>query len=67
MRSKRGFARAVGAEHADLGIRIKLQVHVIEHFLAARIGLRKALHMIDKLTCHRVSALSNEGMFRRRF
>ena len=54
---QRRFARAVGAEHADLGVRIKWQVHVIEHFFAAGIGLRKALHMIDELTRHGVFSL----------
>ena len=64
---QRRLARAVGAEHADLGIGVKLQVNVVENLLAAGIGLRQAVHVIDELACHRVSALPDEGMFRRRF
>ena len=47
------LARAVDAEHADLGVRIEGQVDVVEHLLAARIGLRQAAHMVDELTGHR--------------
>ncbi len=49
---QRGFARAVDAQHADLGVRIEGEVDVIEHLPVARIGLRQALHEIDELTRH---------------
>ena len=46
------FAGTVDAEHADLGIRIKRQMDVIEH-LAGRVGLGQTLHEIDELARHR--------------
>ena len=46
---QRRLARAVDAEHADLGVRVERQVDVLEHLLAARPGLAEALHMIDEL------------------
>ena len=36
---QRRLARAVGAEHADLGVRVEGQMNVVEHLLAAGIGL----------------------------
>jgi len=49
---QRRFAGAVDAEHADLGVRVKRQMDVIQH-LAGRVGLRQTLHEIDELTGHR--------------
>ena len=43
------LARAVDAEHADLGRRVERQVDVVEDLLAARIGLGETLHVIDVL------------------
>ena len=55
---QRGFARAVDAEHTDFRIGIKREVNIFQNLLATRIGLVQALHMIDKLTCHRANSLS---------
>ena len=50
-----GFARPVHAHHADLHPRQKVEVDVLKAFLAARIGLGDALHVIDILIrCHDV-------------
>ncbi len=46
---QRGLARAVDADDADLGAGIERQPDVLEHLLAAGIGLRKTLHHIDVL------------------
>ena len=46
---QRRLARAVDAEHADLGVRVERQMDVIQHLLAGRIGLGQTLHMIDEL------------------
>ena len=60
---QRRFTRAVDAEHADLGVRVKGQVNIVENLLATRIGLGEALHMIDKLARHEcvVSRLDRFG------
>ena len=50
---QRRLARAVRPEHADLGVRVEGEVDVLEHLLAARKGLRQALHVIDELARHR--------------
>jgi hypothetical protein len=49
---QRRLARAVDAEHADLGVRVERQMNVIEH-LPGRIALGQALHEIDELARHR--------------
>jgi len=49
---QRRFAGAVDAEHADLGVRVKGEMHVVEHLLAAGPGLAETLHVIDELTRH---------------
>src|SRR5262249_32382295 len=49
---QRGLARAVDAEHADLGVRIERQVDVLKDLAIARIGLRQTLHVINELTGH---------------
>ncbi len=50
---QRRLARAVDAQHADLGGRIERQVDVVQHLLAAGVGLGQALHVIDELIgCH---------------
>ena len=46
---QRRLARAVDAEHADLGIRVEGQMDVIQHLLGRRIGLGQTLHVIDEL------------------
>ena len=46
---QRRLARAVDAEHADLGVRIERQVDVFEHLAVARVGLGQTLHVIDEL------------------
>ncbi len=51
---KRRFARAVDAEHADLGVRVEGEIDVVQDLLAAGPGLGEALHVIDELTRHRV-------------
>ena len=43
------LAGAVHAHDADLDARQEAQAHVLEHLLAAGIGLRDAVHMIDVL------------------
>lgn len=45
------LARAVGAEDADLGIRVERQVEVFQHLLGA-VGLGQSRHVIDELACH---------------
>ena len=46
---QRRFAGAVEADDADLGARIERQVDVLQHLLAARIGLGQLVHVIDEL------------------
>jgi hypothetical protein len=46
------FARAVDAEHADLGVRVEGQMDVVED-LAGRVALGQTLHEIDELARHR--------------
>ena len=46
---KRRLARAVHAEHADLGVGVEGEVDVLEDLLAAWPGLGQALHVIDEL------------------
>ena len=48
------LARAVDAEHADLGVGVEAQMDVIEH-LAGRIRLGQTLHEIDELASHPLS------------
>ena len=55
-----GLAGAVDAEHADLGVGVKGKMHIIEHFLAAGPGLGQTLHMVDKLTRHRIGPAKGE-------
>ena len=50
---QRRLARAVDAEHADLGVRIEPQMDVIEH-LPGRVALGQTLHEIDELAGHRI-------------
>ena len=47
-----GLAGAVDAEHADLGVRVKLQVDVLQYLPVPRVGLGEALHVIDELPRH---------------
>ena len=59
---QRRLARAVDAEHADLGVRVEGQVDVVEHLLAARPGLVETLHMINELAAsHRETSLAKWG------
>ena len=46
---QRRLARAVQAHDADFGARIERQIDVLQHLLAARIGLGQAVHVIDVL------------------
>ena len=46
---QRRLARAVDADHADLGVRVEGQLDVLQDLLAAGIGLGQALHVIDEL------------------
>ncbi len=46
---KRRLARAVHADHADLHAGQEAQADVLETLLAARVGLRDAVHVIDVL------------------
>ena len=46
---QRRLARAVDAEHADLGVGIEGEIDVLQNLLAARPGLGQALHVIDEL------------------
>ena len=46
---QRGFARAVDADNADLRVREKAEPDVLEHLLAARIGLVRPC--IEKMYC----------------
>ena len=46
------LARAVDAEHADLGVRVERQMDVVEDF-PGRVGLGQTLHEIDELARHR--------------
>ena len=48
-RKQRRLARAVDADHADLGVGIEGELDVLEHLLAAGPGLGQALHMVDEL------------------
>ena len=50
---QRRLARAVDADHADLGVRVERQPDVLEHLLAAGIGLGQALHLKNILRGHR--------------
>jgi hypothetical protein len=43
------LARAVEAEHADLGAREERQPDVVQHLAAARVDLGQALHHVDVL------------------
>ena len=49
---ERRFAGAVDAEHADLGVGVEGQVDVLQHLLAAGIGLGEASHVINELPRH---------------
>ena len=46
---QRRFAGAVDAEHADLGVGKERQPDVLQHLLAAGVGLGKLLHGVDVL------------------
>ena len=46
---QRRLARAVDAEHADLGFGIEGEIDVLQHLLAAGIGLGQTPHVIDEL------------------
>ena len=53
---QRGFARAVGADDADLGALVELQADVLQHrLLGGGEGLGHALHDIGVLGGHRAS------------
>ena len=58
---QRRFARAVGAEHADLGVGVEAQMDVVEHLLAAGIGLRHSVHVIDELARHEAMCPAANG------
>src|SRR3954471_3841676 len=58
-----GLARAVDAEHADLGIRIERQMDVLQDLPVRRIGLGQTLHVIDELTGHSALPFLNVGKF----
>ena len=59
---QRRLARAVDAEHADLGVGVEGQVDVLEHLLAAGPGLVQTLHVIDELAAsHRETSLAKWG------
>src|SRR3954449_8854750 len=47
-----GLARAVDAEHADLGVRVERQMDVVQNLSVRRVGLGQTLHVIDELTGH---------------
>ena len=53
------LARAVDADHADLGVGVERQPDVLEHLLAAGIGLRQTLHLKDVLRGHAPSGGGN--------
>ena len=46
------FTRAVHPHDADLGVGVERQPDVLEHLLAARIGLGQALHLENVLLRH---------------
>ena len=50
---QRRLARAVVAEHADLGTRVEGQGDVLEHRLVGRVHLREPVHREDVLRGHR--------------
>ena len=58
---QRRLARAVDAEHADLGVRVEGEVDVLQDLLAARLGLGQALHVIDELARGHAKFLGIEG------
>jgi hypothetical protein len=63
---QRGFARAVGADDADLDAGQEIEVDVLEAFLAARIGLGDPGHVIDVLIgCHDPRSAEKTVMHRR--
>ncbi len=47
---QRRLARAVHAQHADLGVGIEREVDVFEDFAVAGVSLGQPLHMVDELT-----------------
>ena len=49
---ERRFAGAVDAENADLGIGVEGEIDVLQHLLAAGIGLGEAAHVINELPRH---------------
>ena len=49
---QRRLARAVVAEHADLGARKERERDLVEHRLVGRIRLRQAVHRVDVLGGH---------------
>ena len=60
---QRRLARAVDAEHADLGVRIEGEVDVLQNLLAAGPGLAEALHVIDELARgHGETSLNGKGI-----
>jgi hypothetical protein len=46
------FTGAVHADDADLGVGVEAQPDILEHLLAARIGLGQALHLENVLLGH---------------
>ena len=59
MRRSVDLPAPLGPEHADLGIRVEGQMHVIQHLLAAGIGLRETPHMIDELSRHELRPIAS--------
>jgi hypothetical protein len=60
---ERGLARAVGADDADLGALVELQVDVVEHrLLRAGEGFRHVLHDVGVLGGHRGSLRETERL-----
>ena len=47
-----GFTGTVRAEHADLGVRVKRQVDVLQNLFATGIALGEPMHVIDELPRH---------------
>ncbi len=55
------LAGAVDAHHADLGVGVEGQPDVLEHLLAARVGLGQALHLENELCSHGRARSSRGG------
>ena len=63
---QRGLARAVGAEHADLGARVERQADVLEHVAVGRVEPTHLVHGEDELgTAHDESSGGTLGQLAR--